>query len=135
MTFVLDNSVVTGWYVGNQATPYTEAIALKLQEDRAIVPALWEREIANVLRTACLRQALNARDAQEVLAQILSLPIEVDRHLTSPAELLALALRYGLTSYDAAYLDVALRLQVPVATQDGALRDAAVACGVGWVAP
>ena len=134
MPFVLDNSVVCGWFLDNQASAYSEAIATRLQDDRASVPAVWELEFTNVLRTACLRQRMNAQAAQAVIAQITSLPIDVDRHLVLPGELLALALRHGLSTYDAAYLDLALRMQLPLATSDEALRDAALACGVGVVA-
>ena len=133
MPFVIDNSVVSGWYLENQSTPYTEAIAERLRDDSAVVPALWELELSNVLRTACLRQRMTAEKAQQVLARIAKLPIAVDRVGAPPHELLALALRFGLSSYDAAYLELALRLQLPVATVDGALRDAAVASGVGCV--
>ena len=133
MPFVIDNSVVSGWYLENQATPYTEAIAERLREDRAVVPALWELELTNVMRTACLRQRMTAEKAQQVLARLAKLPIVVDRAGVSPHELLALALRFGLSSYDATYLELALRLQVPVATVDVALKGAAMASGVGWV--
>lgn len=133
MPFVLDNSVVCGWFFENQSTAYGEAIGERLQSDRALVPPVWELEFTNVLRTACLRQRMTAAMAQVVVSQIAALPIEVDRHSPLPSELLALALRFGLSTYDAAYLEVALRLQVPVATLDGALRDAAVASGVGLV--
>lgn len=133
MPFVLDNSVVCGWYLDNQATPYTEAIATLLQDDPAIVPPIWEFEFANVLRTACLRQRMTAQLAQTIAAQITSLPIDVDRQPVSPGAVLALALRFSLSSYDAAYLELALRLQLPIATQDEALRDAAMAAGVGVV--
>ena len=133
MPFVLDNSVVCGWFLENQATPYTEAIAVRLQDDRACVPPLWELECTNVLRTACLRQRMHVRDAQAVVAQLTSLPIDVDRQPVLPSEVLALALRFGLTTYDAAYLELALRLQLPIATLDGPLGEAALACGVGLV--
>ena len=135
MPFVLDNSVVSGWFIQNQATSYSEAIAVRLQDDRAVVPALWELEFSNVLRTACLRKAMTAQAAQSVIAQIVSLPIAVDRHPVPPSELLALALRFGLTTYDAAYLELALRLQLPIATLDAPLREAALASGVGIIAP
>ncbi len=135
MPFVLDNSVVSGWYLDNQATPYSRAIAERLKDDRARVPALWELELSNVLRTACVRQRLHAQAAQQVLLHLGALPIEIDRHPVARSELLALALRFGLTSYDASYLELALRLQWPLATQDTALRDAALASGVGIVAP
>ena len=134
MAFVLDNSVVCGWFIENQASAYGDAIARQLQDERAAVPAVWELELANVLRTACLRQRMTAQQAQTALAQIVSLPIDVDRQGAPPAELLALALRFGLSSYDAAYLELALRLQIPLATVDGPLRDAALASGVGLVA-
>lgn len=131
MPFVLDNSVVSGWYLENQASPYTEAIAARLQDDRALVPAVWELEFANVLRTACVRQRMNAAAAQSVIEQVMSLPIEVDRLPAPPGEILALSLRFGLGAHDASYLALALRLQVPIATQDEDLRTAARASGVG----
>ena len=131
MAFVVDNSVVCGWFLENQATPYSDAIAERLRDDRAVAPALWELEFSNVLRTACLRQRLTAEAAQRVIAQIVSLPIDVDRQPVPASELLALALRFGLSTYDAAYLELALRLQLPVATGDGPLRAAALAAGVG----
>lgn len=133
MPFVLDNSVVSGWYLENQSTRYTEAIAERLQSDRALTPPIWELELANVLRTACVRQRMTAEAAQRIVSRLRSLPIEVDREPVPCSELLALALRFGLSSYDAAYLELALRCQLPVATQDDALRSAALASGVGVV--
>ena len=132
MPFVIDNSVVCGWFE-NQASAYSEAIAERLQDDRAHAPGVWELELTNVLRTACLKRRMNAEQAQGVLAQIATLPIDVDRQGATPAALLALALRFGLSSYDAAYLELALRLQLPLATTDAALREAAVVSGVGLV--
>ncbi|MCU0922029.1 MAG: type II toxin-antitoxin system VapC family toxin [Burkholderiaceae bacterium] len=133
MSFVIDNSVVSGWYLEDQATPYTEHVAARLAEDRACAPALWELELANVLRSSCLRRRMTAEKAQQILARIAQLPIDTDRHAVPPHELLALALRFGLSSYDAAYLELALRRQLPLATQDEALRAAALAAGVGCV--
>ena len=133
MPFVLDNSVVSGWYLDDQATPYSQAVAQRLQDDRAWAPALWELELTDVLRTSCLRQRLTAQSAQAVLVHLGSLPIAVDREPVPPRELLALALRFGLSSCDAAYLELALRRQLPIATQDADLRMAAVAAGVGAV--
>jgi predicted nucleic acid-binding protein len=133
MPFVLDNSVVSGWYLANQASDYSESIAERLQADRAHVPPVWELELANVLRGACVRQRMTAEAAQKVLGRIQSLPIAVERQPMPPAEILGLSLRFGLTSYDASYLALALRLQVPVATVDEALRAAARAAGVGVV--
>ncbi|HMO47827.1 MAG TPA: type II toxin-antitoxin system VapC family toxin [Rubrivivax sp.] len=133
MPFVLDNSVCCGWFLDNQASPYTEAIARRLEEDQAVVPPLWELELTNVLRTGCLKGLFDAQAAQQVLARILSLPIQPDRRPARAGEVLALALRFGLSSCDAVYLELALRLQLPIATTDGPLREAALASGVGLV--
>ena len=131
--FVLDNSVVCGWLMPSQATPYTQAVRQLLESATACAPAIWEVELTNALRTACLRQRLNAEQAQRILAQIGQMPIAVDRQPLVRGELLALALRFGLSAYDAAYLDLALRRQLPIATVDEALRSAAMASGVGVV--
>lgn len=131
MPFVLDNSVTSGWYLENQANAYTDAIAERLESDTAVVPAIWELELTNVLRTACLRQRLDAERAQRILTRLGELPIEIDRVAVPRAQMLALALRHAISTYDAAYLELALRRQLPLATVDHALRDAAQASGVG----
>lgn len=134
MAMVLDNSVVCGWLLANQATPYSDAIAQRLLEVRAVAPALLRLEYTNVLRTACKRGRLDARQAQHAIAQLAALPIDIDTDPPDASQVLALALRYDLSSYDAAYLDLALRRQLPVATQDVALAEAARLAGVGLVA-
>ena len=133
MPFVIDNSVVCGWFLASQSTDYTEAIARRLLDDGAIAPGLWPLELANVLRSACKRGAMIASQAREVAEQIAALPIAVDAQPPTAQAILALALRYDLSSYDAAYLELALRLQLPIATQDTALAEAAMAAGVGVV--
>ena len=133
MPFVIDKSVVCGWFLANQSTDYTEAIARRLLDDGAIAPGLWSLELANVLRIACKRGAMIASQAREVAEQIAALPIAVDAQPPTAQAILALALRYDLSSYDAAYLELALRLQLPIATQDTALAEAAMAAGVGMV--
>lgn len=131
--FVLDNSVVSGWLLESQATPYTDAIARLLQKGRAIAPPLLRLEYTNVLRTACKRQKLIAEQAYEMLAMLAELPIDLDPSHAAPAQLLDLALRHDLSTYDALYLDLALRRGAPIATQDLALANAARAAGVGVV--
>lgn len=134
MSFVLDNSVVSGWLLSDQAGTYTDAIAQRLQAVRAIAPPLLPLEYTNVLRTACKRQKIIGAQAHEMLAMLARLPIDIDTSSPSAAQLLDLALRYDLTSYDAVYLDLALRRSLPIATQDQALAHAAVVAGVGVVA-
>lgn len=132
--FVLDNSVVSGWLLESQATAYTVSIAKRLRTTRAVAPGLLMLECTNVLRSACKRQKLIAAQAREMLVMLASLPIDMDAVAPHPPQLLDLALRYDLSTYDAAYLDLALRRAIPIATQDQALADAAMVAGVGVVA-
>lgn len=131
MPFVLDNSVVTGWYLPEQATAYGQSVATRLESDKALVPTLWQLELANVLKTACTRGKLDLETARQILDALGRLPIEID---TSPApgqrQLFELAMRYQLSSYDAAYLELAMRHGLAIATQDLHLKEAAMAAGV-----
>lgn len=129
--FVLDNSVLCGWFLTSQATTYGDAVAERLQRCDAHAPALLQLECANVLRSACKRGALPITAAHTIVDQLALLPIQIDTTPPPPAALLSLALRYDLTSYDAAYLELALRRQLPIATRDGALAKAAWAAGMG----
>ncbi|MGY6555089.1 MAG: type II toxin-antitoxin system VapC family toxin [Wenzhouxiangella sp.] len=131
MPFVLDNSVACGWLFENQADAYTEAVARQLAADQANAPVLLTMELAHVLRTACRRSSLTAQRAQQMLEQIARLPIDTAHPAAQPALLLALSLRFDLSAYDAAYLELALRLQQPIATRDQALAEAARIAGVG----
>jgi predicted nucleic acid-binding protein len=131
MRFIVDNSVVAGWALSQQANDYSRGVLGHLESAVAHVPPIWELEFTNVLRNHCLRGRLDAQIAQTLLERIVALGLVVERNIVPMSEVLGLALRHRLSSYDAAYLDLALRLQCPLATQDEALRDAAMACGVG----
>jgi predicted nucleic acid-binding protein len=133
MSFVLDNSVVSGWILNDQACAYCESIAIRLQAVRAIAPPLLQLEYTNVMRTACRRQKMIAAQAHQMVAMLAELPIDIDNASLRPSQVLDLALRYDLTSYDAVYLDLALRRGVPIATRDQALANAALVAGVGVV--
>jgi len=133
MSFVLDIAVVSAWLIDSQSTAYSATIAERLQEDRAVAPPLLALEFTNVLRTACKRQGIVAAQAQEALSLLARLPVDIDAEKPDPPKILDLALRYDLTSYDAAYLDLALRRRLPIASQDTALAAAARIAGVGVV--
>ena len=135
MPFVVDNSVVVAWHLGSQATSYSDAVLQALAGDTGHVPALWSLEFSNVLRKALLAGKITEARTREILQIQASLALTIHGDIPIPAENLALALRYQLSSYDAAYLDLALRLRLPVATTDSALHDAAVAAGVGVFSP
>lgn len=133
MPFVADNSVVSGWYLAKQATSYTDAVLDKLRHDTAIVPPLWELELVNVARTAVKRSTLTDDEARLAVSFVLGLPITVDRAIVPPERVLSLSLTYDLTAYDAAYLELAMRLKLPIAAKDGALRGAAEKAGISLV--
>lgn len=135
MAFVVDNSVVSGWFLASQANAYTDAVLELLRSETAIVPPLWECELANVARTAVVRKVLSEKDARLSVSYVLGLPVSVDRSPVAPDRLLAIALAHDLTAYDAAYLELALRLKLPIAARDGKLRTAAEKSGVGLVLP
>ncbi|MDO9227702.1 MAG: type II toxin-antitoxin system VapC family toxin [Pseudomonadota bacterium] len=134
MPFVVDNSVVVAWFFPSQATDYTDSVLDRLKADTAHVPALWMLEFSNVLRKAVMGRKLATESALEIIAEAEKLPLSVDYTATATAENMALALRFGLSSYDAAYLDLAMRLGLPIAAKDGALHAAALRAGVGVVA-
>jgi len=135
MPFVIDNSVVIGWHLSSQATAYSDAVLRALATDNAHVPALWVLEFSNVMRRALLAKKITEARSREIMQLQHGLALTLHADVCDPAENLALALRYQLSSYDAAYLDLALRLRLPLATSDLALRDAAMACGVGVFVP
>jgi predicted nucleic acid-binding protein len=135
MPFVVDNSVVAGWFLASQANAYTDGVLALLRSDSAIVPPLWECELANVARTAVAKGVLTEKDARLAISYVLGLPISVDRTAVAPDRLLALALTHGLSAYDAAYLELALRHKLPIAARDGKLKTAAEKSGVGLVRP
>lgn len=131
MPFVLDNSVVTGWYLPSQSTRYSEAIGILLETDIAIVPRLWQLELANVLKTACTKGRLSIDQARQILDTLGELPIEVDTGIEpNQRQLFELAMQHSLTSYDVAYLELAVRLGLPLATQDAQLKQTAWSAGV-----
>ena len=103
-----------------------------LADDEALVPALWPLEVANVLLVAERRRQLSRADALRFLELIAALPVEVDRAPTirEMGDVFALGHAHGLSAYDAAYLAVAARERLPLATRDGSLRAAARAAGV-----
>jgi hypothetical protein len=90
---VLDNSVLCGWILANQATPYSDAVAGLLPVVAAHAPWLLQLEFTNVLRTACRRGTLPVAAAREIVDQVALLPIRIDAAPPQPAALLSLALR------------------------------------------
>lgn len=131
--FVLDCSIAVAWCFADEATPATDAILERLRDEGAVVPTLWALELGNVLVQGERRGRLSAAEVSARLELIAELPIFPDDQTTDRAlrETLALARAQRLTTYDASYLELAMRRAVPLATRDEALRRAAERNGVG----
>lgn len=133
MPFVLDASVAMAWCFEDETTPATEAALDRLVDDLAVVPAVWELEIANVLLVGERRGRLTESQVTRFVALLSTLPINLDAVSAPITTTLAVGRRHGLSSYDAAYLVLAEREGLPLATQDRALRAAARTAGVELV--
>jgi predicted nucleic acid-binding protein len=131
--FVVDASVALCWYFERQKTPYTEAIFDRLARgDEALVPALWPLEMVNSLVVAARRKTITMAQLDTFVADLRDLPVAVDLGGVgrSYSPVLRLCRQHQLSSYDAAYLDLALVEGVPIATLDRNLRAAARNLGV-----
>jgi predicted nucleic acid-binding protein len=130
--FVLDSSIALSWYFEDEVSEAADLLLERLEFETATVPALWHLEVANVIANAERRGRVSRGRSAEFIAQLEALTIAVDDETASRAfvQVLDLARSQRLTAYDAAYLELAMRLGLPLATKDGALRDAATRIGV-----
>ena len=130
--FVLDTSVAVSWFFEAEAGAYTDAVLESLTEWEAVVPSLWPLEVANVLLVAERRRRCSEAEAVRFIELLESLPIAVDDDTARRAlhGTYQLAREHALTAYDAAYLELAMRLGVPLVTLDRQLAEAAVKAGV-----
>ena len=132
MTFVLDCSVTVAWLFEDEAAPAIDALQDRLKDGNALVPGLWRLEVGNVLARAERRKRLTPAQTSAQLELLDRLPVTTDTETDSRAfrEILSLARTEGLTTYDAAYLELATRRGVALATLDRALLRAARHLGV-----
>ena len=130
-----DASLALSWAFDDEATPFTAKVLKLLENVHAVTPALWPFEVVRVLAAAERRGRINAGQQTEFLERLRLLPIMIERR---PAvwlgqQILPLARAYKLSAYDAAYLELAIREDLPLATLDEDLRTATLAAGVPLV--
>jgi predicted nucleic acid-binding protein len=132
MVVVLDASVAVAWAMEDELSPVADAALALVTKQEGFVPALWPWEVGNALVANWRRKRLSMSALRQALELIATLPIKRDDDTTVRAwgSTLALAERLGLSLYDAAYLDLAKRRGLPLATLDEGLRKAAVAEGI-----
>jgi predicted nucleic acid-binding protein len=125
--FVIDNSVVMTWCFGDEISRYSDRVLDSLEVSTGFVPSIWPLEVSNVLLVAERKKRISEADSARFLALLTELPIIVEQE--SPErmikEILALARKHKLSSYDASYLDLAMRKGLPIATLDKNLITAA----------
>ena len=132
-TFVVDASTAFAWVLPSQSSSEADALLERVEAGAsAVVPTLWFLEVANGLLAAQRRRLITAEERASALERLSSLAFTTDeddaRNVFGRTS--ALAEQYGLTVYDAAYLELALRRELPLATRDRALRNAAERGGV-----
>lgn len=132
MAFVLDCSVAMAWVFPDEATEETGRLRDSLLAGRAFVPAIWPIEVGNVLRVATGRGRISVRDWARIRTNLEAMPIEIEPVSTSCVwgSVLELAHERRLSVYDAMYLELAVRMRLPLATLDRTLAAAGSAAGV-----
>lgn len=129
---VLDCSLAVSWCFEDEATPETDALLERVRTEGAVVPQLWHLEISNVLLQAARRGRIALAAVGARIQLLGALPIATDEETSVRAwrDVLALATRENLTTYDASYLELAVRRGLPLATKDRELRQAAERAGL-----
>jgi predicted nucleic acid-binding protein len=129
MPFVVDASITACWAFDDEDHPRATAALERLRTDEAFAPSLWWYEVRNILVVGERRGCIAENDTAAYLRSLGRLPIWIDAEAVD-ANLLDLARRHRLSAYDAAYLELALRINAPLETLDAALAKAALAAGV-----
>jgi predicted nucleic acid-binding protein len=132
MSLVLDSSVALAWCFEDERSDATDDLLRQVAASGASAPALWPLEVLNGLAMGERRGRLDAAQRQVLGSFLRDLPVSIDDLTVAQAwePTAALAARFQLTVYDAAYLELAQRLALPLATRDRALRSAASGLGL-----
>jgi predicted nucleic acid-binding protein len=130
--FVLDASLTLAWAFDEEETEYTRAVLALMLEHVAVAPSVWPLEVTNAAVMAARRRRIDDSEVRALIELIRGLDVEVDgqAHRVAFDDVATLAQQHTLTSYDAAYLELALRTDAPLATVDAGLARAARAAGV-----
>ena len=137
VAFVLDCSVTVAWFFEDEASSYAESVEDSLVAVAAVVPALWHLEVANAVLVGERRGRTTEAKAGVFLTLLTALPISSDDETQRRAwhETMNLARAHRLSLYDAAYLELAMRRGLPLATLDDKLKRTAAVIGVTEFAP
>lgn len=135
MSFVLDASVTLTWCFEDQQTSYTQAVLTALGRNQVFVPPIWQLEIVNGLLGAERKKLLSHNECVAFLATLVGFPIQQNDPFVDATSFFSLGLFYGLSAYDTGYLALASKLNLPLATLDKKIRNAANRAGVRLFQP
>jgi predicted nucleic acid-binding protein len=127
VSLVIDASVTLAWYFEDEASPATDELLDRIAAAGAVAPPLWRFEVGNGLQMAIRRKRIDAAYRDDALAELAALPITIDPDADAHAwtSTLRLSERFSITLYDAAYVELAQRRALPLATLDQAMHAAA----------
>jgi len=130
--FVVDNSIVMSWCFEDETNDYANSVLESLDKEKAFVPAIWPLEVGNVLLVAERKKRMSQANSTRFIALLDGLPIIVEQETPDRMmkEIVWLARKYDLSAYDASYLDLAMRLDIPISSLDTSLLKAAKKCKV-----
>lgn len=128
----IDASVTLAWCFPDEASNYADSVLLALENQTVIVPTIWAVEITNALLVGERRKRIRQPEIRRFvdLLKGLSVVEERQKFAETVSNVLPLAREYDLSAYDAAYLDVAIRHEIPLATLDAAMQKACTAAGI-----
>jgi len=130
MAFVADNSAMIAWFVSAQADRYSRQLLERARREAVHAPGVWPMEFLNALRVLERRKRLLTHQVDGIVARLAKLRITVETEPVEMRVLLELTRRFGLSAYDASYLELAMRRGLPLATRDTSLARAAHAAGI-----
>jgi len=133
MRFVLDASVTINWAMRDESNSVADRAFSELSSGTALVPSIWWYEVRNILVVNERRHRITPSDSDQFLSDLLQLDITIENDLDSTS-VLNLSRRLGQTIYDAAYLALAARERLPLATLDKHLESTASAEGIALLA-
>lgn len=131
--FVIDNSIVMTWAFEDKSDEYADDVLDSLTDAVAVVPSIWSLEVLDVLLTAERRKRIKESDSIRFITLLKEFPIYVSdySHNQLSERILSLARDYSLSSYDATYLDLAIKMDLPIASLNNDLRKATYKAGLG----